>query len=98
MTEPGSKGRATPRKRAGAAPVPPQRRAPVQPKRPGEPVDERKLWWIDDVALYLGVPRQTIYSWRQKNYGPPAIKVGKHLRWHPSTVIAWAKQQERPAG
>ena len=61
-------------------------------------LNERKLWCIDDVAEYLGVPVQTIYGWRPKGYGPPPIKVGKHLRWIPATVVAWAKQQERSAG
>jgi excisionase family DNA binding protein len=60
-------------------------------------LNERNLWDIDDVAEYLGVPKCSIYKWRQKNYGPPAIKVGKHLRWHPASVIAWVKQHEQPA-
>lgn len=53
------------------------------------------LWRIDDLAAHLGVPKSTIYRWRTTNYGPPAIKVGKHLRWRPSAVIDWAAKQER---
>lgn len=47
------------------------------------------LWSIEDVAAFLGVTKQTIYSWRSTGYGPAGFRVGKHLRWRPSTVIAW---------
>lgn len=79
---------------------PPVRSQPQtrQPSQAISALNERKLWCIDDVAEYLGVPVQTIYGWRPKGYGPPPIKVGKHLRWIPATVVAWAKQQERSAG
>ena len=36
----------------------------------------------------------TVYGWQKTDYGPPAIKVGKHLRWRPEGVMAWAKEQE----
>lgn len=32
--------------------------------RPSRLVDAQELWDIDDVASYLGVTKQTIYSWR----------------------------------
>jgi len=49
----------------------------------------QELWGIDDVANYLGVPKQTIYSWRTTGYGPQGFRVGKHVRWRAATVIAW---------
>lgn len=52
------------------------------------------LWCIDEVSCYLAVSKDTIYGWRKTDYGPPAIKVGKHLRWRPEGVVAWAKEQE----
>lgn len=64
-------------------------------RRPGGSMDLRELWGIDDVANYLGVPKQTIYSWRQTGYGPKAIRVGKHLRWRAAVVIEWTLAQER---
>ncbi len=88
----------TARPRPSARREPSARRGSAPPVPASDLMDERKLWGIDDVADYLGVPVQTVYGWRHKSYGPPAIKVGKHLRWHPATVIAWAKQQERPRG
>lgn len=39
------------------------------------------LWTVQDVATYLGVAVQTIYDWRLKEVGPPAFKVGRHLRY-----------------
>ncbi|PRW61999.1 helix-turn-helix transcriptional regulator [Actinopolyspora mortivallis] len=49
----------------------------------------RNLWTLDDVAAYLGVPRNTLYQWRSRGAGPPARRIGKHLRYKPSEVEAW---------
>jgi predicted DNA-binding transcriptional regulator AlpA len=57
-------------------------------------VDAQELWDIDDVATYLGVTKQTIYSWRSTRYGPAGFRVGKHLRWRAATVIAWTVRLE----
>ncbi len=35
------------------------------------------LWTIEDVAVYLRVPVQTLYQWRRKGIGPPAKKCGR---------------------
>lgn len=72
----------------------PKRRRPSGPpplpaRRPINPMDHQELWNIDDVANYLGVPKQTIYAWRTSGYGPQGFRVGKHVRWRSSTVIAW---------
>lgn len=58
-------------------------------------MDLRELWGIDDVANYLGVPKQTVYSWRKTGHGPKAIRVGKHLRWRASVVLEWTLARER---
>jgi predicted DNA-binding transcriptional regulator AlpA len=57
-------------------------------------VDAQELWNIDDVAEYLGVTKQTIYSWRTSGYGPAGFRVGKHLRWRAATVINWTVRLE----
>jgi predicted DNA-binding transcriptional regulator AlpA len=49
---------------------------------------------VDDVAAFLGVPKKTIYSWRTIGQGPKGFRVGKHLRWHPRTVLEWSMRQE----
>jgi hypothetical protein len=40
------------------------------------------------------VPKQTVYCWRTSGYGPAGFRVGKHLRWRASTVIAWTVEIE----
>jgi excisionase family DNA binding protein len=48
-----------------------------------------KLWTIQDVSEYLGVPVATLYQWRTHGYGPAARRIGKHLRYKPDDVVAW---------
>jgi excisionase family DNA binding protein len=47
------------------------------------------LWTVKEVAEYLSVPVQTLYDWRCKHEGPPALKIGRHLRFRESDVFAW---------
>jgi predicted DNA-binding transcriptional regulator AlpA len=48
-----------------------------------------RLWTIDDVSAFLRVPTATIYQWRHHRVGPPAFKVGRHLRYDPDAVRSW---------
>ncbi|MBT3247789.1 MAG: helix-turn-helix domain-containing protein [Actinobacteria bacterium] len=41
------------------------------------------------MSNYLQVPKATIYSWRYHGTAPPAVKLGRHLRWRPEDVEAW---------
>jgi excisionase family DNA binding protein len=50
------------------------------------------LWTVQDVSDYLRVPVQTLYAWRVQGYGPPARRMGKHLRYRPEDVTAWLDQ------
>lgn len=50
------------------------------------------LWTTGDVSRYLGVPVQTLYSWRVKGYGPPCKRVGRYLRFRPEDVTTWFEQ------
>lgn len=43
----------------------------------------------DDVAELLAVPVQTLYQWRRKRTGPPAFRVGRHLRYDPAQLHLW---------
>ena len=47
------------------------------------------LWTIEDVSRYLRISVETLYQWRRKRRGPPACKMGKHLRYDPHSVRAW---------
>ncbi|MEG8281046.1 MULTISPECIES: helix-turn-helix domain-containing protein [Streptomyces] len=42
-----------------------------------------------DVAELLGVPVETLYQWRRKRTGPPAFRVGRHLRYDPARLRQW---------
>jgi DNA-binding transcriptional MerR regulator len=48
-----------------------------------------KLWSIEDVSEFLGVPVKTLYGWRSKHYGPPGKRVGRYVRYRPEDVVAW---------
>jgi DNA-binding transcriptional MerR regulator len=61
------------------------------------PPTNEPLWEIEDVSAYLRVPVQTLYQWRKRNYGPPAARVGRHLRYDPGLVRAWFVDQTRAA-
>jgi hypothetical protein len=53
------------------------------------------LWTVDDVAAFLAIPVQTLYQWRTRRTGPPARRVGKHLRYRPADVRAWFDQLDQ---
>lgn len=59
-------------------------------KPPAGVAPAARLWSISDVAEYLGVPVGTIYQWRVRDDGPPAMRMGKHLRFDPESVARWA--------
>lgn len=48
-----------------------------------------RLWNLQDVSEFLGVPIGTLYQWRVRGEGPPAFKIGRHVRFDPDRVRAW---------
>ena len=48
-----------------------------------------KLWTVEDVAEFLGVPVKTLYRWRTTGYGPRGRRVGRYIRYKPADVLAW---------
>jgi excisionase family DNA binding protein len=51
------------------------------------------FWTVTEVAAYLRVPVETLYAWRKRHYGPPAVRLGRHLRYDPADVRTWVKRQ-----
>ena len=49
----------------------------------------RALATPTEVADYLRVPLRTLYRWRYAGEGPPAFRVGRHLRFRWADVEAW---------
>lgn len=56
------------------------------------------LWTPETLSRYLGIPVATLYQWRQRDLGPPAVRLGKHLRYRPEAVRDWLKDLEGPHG
>jgi len=56
-----------------------------------EPTQEplSRLLTVQELAELLQVPTKTIYTWRYKRIGPPAVPMGKHLRFRAEDVAAW---------
>ncbi len=50
---------------------------------------EDRLWSVQDVSAYLGVPVHTIYSMRSAGTAPPGRLVGRRLRFRPQDVRDW---------
>lgn len=48
-----------------------------------------RLWGVEDVARYLGVPVNTLYQWRHHGYGPKGRRVGRYIRYDPDEVRKW---------
>lgn len=47
------------------------------------------LLTTSEVCDLLKISPKTLYSWRLRNEGPPAIKVGRHLRFREADVERW---------
>jgi excisionase family DNA binding protein len=52
-----------------------------------------EVWNPVETAAYLQIPVATLYAWRNKGKGPPAARVGKHLRYRKSGVDQWLDEQ-----
>ncbi len=52
-------------------------------------------WGPEQVSEFYGVPVGTLYQWRQKGTGPKAVRIGKHLRYRRSDVLAWPAEDDK---
>lgn len=43
------------------------------------------------VAVLLGIPVKTIYTWNCEGTGPRFMKLGRHVRYLEAEVHAWAE-------
>ena len=65
-----------------------QRTAP----RKGTLGGSNRLLSSRDVAAILAIPERTVRD-RWKEWGLPAYRIGKHLRWKERDVYAWIERQ-----
>lgn len=52
-----------------------------------------KLMTAEEAAEYLRVPIRTLYDWRLKKTGPPALRVGKFLRFREVDLEGWISER-----
>ena len=69
--------------------MPARRPAPAGETGAPRPPTCARLWTLQDVSDFLNVPVGTLYQWRVRGEGPPAFKVGRHVRFDPDRVRAW---------
>jgi len=48
---------------------------------------------VQQLADHLDVPVKTLYAWRYRREGPPAFRVGRHLRYRRSDIQRWIQQR-----
>lgn len=53
------------------------------------------LLTIEEVADFLQISKNTLYFWRQKGDGPPALSLGRHLRFPKEDLRGWLSGQYR---
>ncbi len=59
----------------------------------GDPVASTEFLSSEGLAALLDVPLSTVYTWRYEGKGPPAYRIGKHLRFRRSDVEKWLEAQ-----
>jgi len=51
-----------------------------------------------ELAQRLNVPAGTVRRWRDAGTGPPAVRVGRQIRYRPSAVEAWLDSRSTTGG
>lgn len=54
--------------------------------------NDERLWTVDEAIQYLGIPRSSFYLLLAQGE-IKKIKIGKHTRFLPELLRAWAKKQ-----
>ena len=54
-----------------------------------------ELMTVQDVARYLRVPVGTLRNWRVTGDGPPAARIGRHVRYRRADVESWVAERVR---
>jgi excisionase family DNA binding protein len=56
-------------------------------------IQGERLFTVEEVAEWLGVPVGTIYAWRYRSTGPASYKVGRHVRFRQVDIERWLEDQ-----
>ena len=53
----------------------------------------------EELAAFLGIPVETVITWRHRKKGPPFLRVGRHVRYDLAEVHEWlASRRNLPRG
>ncbi len=55
---------------------------------------ENNLWTLSGVAQYLGVSKNTVYTWAKQD-AIPAVKVGRQWRFSQQQMTRWVKHRRK---
>ena len=58
------------------------------------PVPTDAVFTIDELAVYLKLPKRTLYKLAQEG-SVPGHKVGRHWRFHRATIDHWLSSPDR---
>ncbi|WP_412475400.1 helix-turn-helix transcriptional regulator [Gordonia sp. LUNF6] len=61
------------------------------------PIDPNTLMSPDDLAARLNVSRGQIIQMRYRGQLPPAIKIGRYVRWDPADIETWINSLKEKA-
>jgi excisionase family DNA binding protein len=77
----------------------------AEPRRQADQLERRsaasdgrpniELMTVQDVARYLRVPVGTLRNWRVTGDGPPAARIGRHVRYRRADVESWVAERVR---
>ena len=56
-------------------------------------VSQPEYLTVDEAADFMRTPKATLYQWRMKAYGPPALRVGVRLLYKRADIVAWLDEQ-----
>lgn len=59
---------------------------------------EDRLLSRTEVAAFMGIPVRTLTVWAHEGKGPRYRKLGRHVRYLWSDVVAWWSEQDERAG
>jgi excisionase family DNA binding protein len=57
-----------------------------------------ELLTIGEASSYLKIPVKTLRKWRLEGYGPPSMKLGRHVRYDKADLDAWIDEQKHRNG
>jgi predicted DNA-binding transcriptional regulator AlpA len=81
---------------------PPPSASPASPPLPQnfvvQPLPHDRLWSVEDLAIYLGVSAQSVYTAIHRRQFPekipaPSLRVMSRARWRPEDVLAWVAER-----